>query len=410
MGTDQLPAFCHIGDHGTFGYHGLHRLIAMSDPLILWSPSSLVLHESNSLVGSKELLSYIDDGIVRIAGREEWLNSRGFRDNHPFEGARWKPDFDGVLKRWAELDNGKPVNERRVVACPPATGGEKARTYLEENPGEIDRILRIAESARADERIPQEVLSVSSQLASRHRGGKADRERVRIIVGAAYNHGEAFREVGARYPILLKSVDRKFLTIIRAASAGDAQGEKGRRVAQRRAEYSREALTQQTLELLRVLDCAAAGRTSSRNYERFVTGEGRRELVSWLADWQERLVREGGKLAEDEVLTELRSGLNRGTFSNPWWDAIRLRATNVVGLAGFVSAVAGFAIAPQDPWAGIGVGAAAFPIGKAALQTLGYVSSSFTGPNWPFMYVNGSSVTANSLRVINRVLDVAAED
>lgn len=56
MNEDSLfPTFCHIGEYDEAGYRMLHRMLAMSQPLILWAPTIPQLgrdrpgHDSNDI-------------------------------------------------------------------------------------------------------------------------------------------------------------------------------------------------------------------------------------------------------------------------------------------------------------------------------------------------------------------------
>lgn len=40
-----LPTFCHVSELGALGYGNLHRMLAMSRPLNLWAPSSVLLRD-----------------------------------------------------------------------------------------------------------------------------------------------------------------------------------------------------------------------------------------------------------------------------------------------------------------------------------------------------------------------------
>src|SRR5262245_55075561 len=96
--ASTLPTFCHISDLGTYGYSRLHRLISVSYPLILWSPSSVLLKSPDCRVSPRDFVKMIEDGIIRVTGRREWILSKSFRENHRWAGARWDPYVDGAIR------------------------------------------------------------------------------------------------------------------------------------------------------------------------------------------------------------------------------------------------------------------------------------------------------------------------
>jgi hypothetical protein len=65
-----FPTFCHINDYLLEGYGSLHRMIAVSDPLVLWAPSGFVIEKLFNVgkckVSAEDLVQYIELGHVQI--------------------------------------------------------------------------------------------------------------------------------------------------------------------------------------------------------------------------------------------------------------------------------------------------------------------------------------------------------
>ena len=80
MTTDAaFPTFCHISEYNEAGYRLLHRMLAMSQPLILWAPTSAGLEHEQCRIPPPKFIRYVEEGRIRVFGREPWLTSRVFR-------------------------------------------------------------------------------------------------------------------------------------------------------------------------------------------------------------------------------------------------------------------------------------------------------------------------------------------
>ena len=63
--------FCHINEYDDWGYRNLRRMIAASDPLVIWAPSSQLLGKSSTTkLTPREFLNCVENGAVQVAGRE----------------------------------------------------------------------------------------------------------------------------------------------------------------------------------------------------------------------------------------------------------------------------------------------------------------------------------------------------
>jgi len=146
-----LPTFCHISELGPLGYGNLHRMLAMSRPLNLWAPSSVLLRDPGCKVTPEDFIRYVRNGSIRIVARKKWLTESRKRDKHPWTGARWDPYVDGEIRSILEEDEaqGQPRAQRRVVAAGPEQGWSRAQEYVENNPDaarDWEAVLRLDDS------------------------------------------------------------------------------------------------------------------------------------------------------------------------------------------------------------------------------------------------------------------------
>jgi hypothetical protein len=81
--ANVFPIFCHISEYREAGYQALHRMLAISQPLNLWAPSSAYSHSPVCKLPPKDFVRYVDDGLIRVFGREECLLDPEHRARHP---------------------------------------------------------------------------------------------------------------------------------------------------------------------------------------------------------------------------------------------------------------------------------------------------------------------------------------
>jgi hypothetical protein len=430
VATSVFPTFCHIGEYDEYGYQMLHRMLAMSQPLNLWAPTSPQLAREGCRIPPRAFLDYVQEGRIRVLAREEWLTSRTFRDNlafkaeRPYPEARWTESFDGELKKMCEADASLPGDERKVVAAPKEGGWQWAEQYLAERPDQVARWNRIARSEVArwnraahtdkEAKIPAGTL----QAALRHAKGNPD-ELAAAILRDAYNHGQAVRLSGADVPFLLTAADRQFLDILREAADPDRPTARGTRsnAAQARKtvlptepppiDETSVELAAQLLDLLRLFDIASPRSRRDAGLDKFISGEGHHQLAAWLNRMCDQFKQSDARNLDHAVVTALQADLRRGELSSPLYDMVRHPVATSVGAIGLATAVVGFMIAPGDPLATAGFFASAFPVAGGLLQALGYVPTSFTGPQWPFLYTYASSARKQQIAHLLDVLDEA---
>lgn len=404
MAEDSLfPTFCHIGEYNDYGYQVLHRMLAVSQPLILWAPTSPLLESEQCRIPPKNFLRHVEEGRIRVFAREKWLISRDFRDSYVFHGARWNESFDRVLKKMCEDDASRPVEQRRVVAAPPEEGWQWAEEYLADKPGQVTKLNRIARGKTATSKIPAGTL----QAAFRY----ADDDPFRLaqaILRDAYNHGQAIKLSGAQAPFWLSPTDKTFATILRdTAAPGQHTADRSFRgpdatASAAPADETSAEIASQLLNILRLLDIGAPSLHRGKDLDGFLLSEGRQEMVTWLSRVCNLLkVTEASKL-DRAVITMLRADLDHAGFSRPLREMIRHPATTAVGAVGLVTTVLGSVTDPSGPVTLAGLFAAAFPVAQTLFRSLGYVPADYTGPQWPFLYAYGSPATKrNVIRLLN---------
>src|SRR5947199_5451206 len=139
---DVFRTFCHISEYGTDGYENLHRMVAASSPVVLWAQSSRLIESASCRLTNREYVKLIEDGQIRIIGREDWILSRPFRNNHRWPGSRWVAEIDDAIKSIASDDQGLPLNQRRVALAGRERGDVWAAEYIANNPQVVDDVSR----------------------------------------------------------------------------------------------------------------------------------------------------------------------------------------------------------------------------------------------------------------------------
>lgn len=383
------------------------RLRPVSQPLILWAPTSPLLESEQCRIPPKNFLRHVEEGRIRVFAREKWLFSRDFRDSYAFPEARWNENFDRALKKMCEDDASRPVEQRRVVAAPPEGGWQWAEEYLADKPGQVTRLNRLARGKTAMSKIPAGTL----QAAFRY----ADDDPFRLaqaILRDAYNHGQAIKLSGAQAPFWLSPTDKTLATILRDSAApgqrtaGRSLGGRDATASAAPADETSAEIAVQLLDVLRLLDIGAPSLHRGKDLDAFLLSEGRQEMVTWLSRVCNLLkVTEAGK-SDRAVITVLRAEIDHAGFSRPMREMIRHPATAAVGAVGLVTTVLGSVTDPSGPVTLAGLFAAAFPVAQTLFRSLGYVPADYTGPQWPFLYTYGSPATK---RNVTRLLNVLRE-
>ena len=272
-----LTTFCHISDVGEFGYQRLHRMITVSWPLTLWSPSSVLLNSRGCRVTPKEFVKLIEDGVIRIIGREPWILDRTFRNNHPWPGAKWDSYVEGAIRDIYFKDNLSPGTGRtRVTVAPSESGKEWAEGFLSEHPEQIAFWSHILNGPRSAEQIPPGTLDALRRM-------NADAYMAaEYVLRTARNHGKAMLDAGADVDFMLRPADAEFMKVLASAQVGDSVSASRVPIPRSSLDDQRASrLAAQLLEILAWLD-AVRGR---RSLKKFVKSGGHAQLASWFASF-----------------------------------------------------------------------------------------------------------------------------
>ncbi|HEX8646668.1 MAG TPA: hypothetical protein VF715_07180 [Thermoleophilaceae bacterium] len=392
MTTDGWRTFCHVSEYDEWGYRNLHRMIAGSDPLVLWAPSSqLLLHSPACRVGPDEFLEYVERGCVQVVAREDWIEKPRRRNAHPWDGAAWDQGIDGTLRAMCREDaNEKDLLKRRVAIAPEATGPEAAKRHLADHPETVEELRADLESAARDDRIPPGTLQAARP------GERSLEEAVEAILKDAFNHAEAIAYTRSESAILLAAQESAFLRYLIGAYARDrdpgAPG--GPPTAQLRA-YTNKEINEVLFELLERLE-----REGPVDLPRFMRSTGREALIEWTRGVAHRLHYEQPEDLRAELSDELRKTLEAGEFPPVLNNPTKLTLTG--GLA------TGIAEAFTSPSL-IGLTGLAFGVVEAAewtLKQMGLKKREYTGDQWPFQYAYASGASIRKQKALLELFDV----
>jgi|tagenome__1003787_1003787.scaffolds.fasta_scaffold20809828_2 hypothetical protein len=382
-----FPTFCHISEYGEPGYQNLHSLLALSQPLNLWAPSSVLIRHATQ-IPAKHFVRYVEQGFIRVQAREPWLTERAHRDGHPWEDARWDNEIDGALLSILRNDEGLPESERRVLAAPPERGEELAAERLALDPGQVGYWYGAYRGAGAARRIPEGTLDT----ARRYTDG-APFNVAKLILRVAYNHGAAFELSGARAPLLLSQADRRFVRLITQAGTTDSAPVPAPTAPSR--DLAAE-LAVQLLDVLRLLDVHAG----PRDLDTFLRGRGRQELVRWIADVCERYRHHPRRELDGLIIRELRRTVDPARFHSPLSELRERPVATAVGSIALAAGAVDFVLAPGNALSIAGMAAGAYQLGSGLARQMGWAPTTFDGPQWPFLYAYSSKAKRSQLAKI----------
>lgn len=180
-------------------------MILMGDEVVLWQPAARHLiksHETGaSPFGPDVLLSLVEDGIIKIAGRRKLIESPIER-NRPgsWEGQHWFEPFDSRIRAIANEDERGQAQDARVILL----GDEAGSQFADEQIGLQSPEFHVAKSLVGSERLPLGTRERIGRLKDRQ-GVLTDHESsllsTRAFLRDACNHRDALSAVGADLPI-----------------------------------------------------------------------------------------------------------------------------------------------------------------------------------------------------------------
>lgn len=373
----RLRTFCHISEYDEVGYRNLHRLIAASDPLVLWAPSSQIVSDPDVCrVSPSVFLDFVEEGTVQVVAREPWLDSPAFRDGHGWPGARWDKTIDEALRRMFRDDQRVPdLRQRRVVAAAEETGPDRAHEAIEKEPGIAAEIVEALSDGERKAEIPPGTLATATRSAD------DAFSRAAIVLRDAYNHADAITLSEAETAILLSPGDGVFSRRVAAIFSERLRDEPGRLGGSPDATSILTAaeLSRQLVELLATLESLGP----PADLPAFMRGRGREELIAWSRAAIDLLVDVRPARLKDEMARKLRDEIEAGAFASAPFD---LRFASGASLA---LAAIGLLEEPT-PLTLFGLAFAAHPVLRAAAEAHDLASAEFSGPRWPFRYVWGT--------------------
>ncbi|WP_448625827.1 hypothetical protein [Geodermatophilus sp. URMC 64] len=398
----SFRTFCHVSEYGVEGYANLHRMIAVSSPLVLWAPSSAFLAQPSCRVPPHDFLDYVDRGLIKVIGREHWLLGREQRRDASWVGASWDDYLDKALRTMAVGDQFCPVSERRVIIAEPEGGKEFAERELEENGRLVELITAMVTDAERRAEIPVGVLEAADKLT-----GRPDTLAFQVLRDA-YNHVNAVAEAQSQAPFLLQPRESRFVTLM-AELTQDRLGSAIPRTPSIGRTLSDAELAEFTREILRLLEhLDAARRTSLRD---FMDGEGHRQLAGWVGEIFAELVAVGATDVRGAVLRRVQHDFDKGELQDGPPGALR-RALEVAGRASFVGGVGEVLATGQLSALGaLGLLVGLFQeVGAPIAERLGFVPASYTGEQWPFLYTFGKPASGRGHAEMRSVLDSLVPD
>jgi len=381
-------------------------MIASSSRLVLWSPSSVFLREY-SFLEPREFLSYVDDGIIQVVGREPWITDRNHRNKvaeKRFPGAAWDDLIDSTLRGWCRADenNHVPEQRRRVRTAPPEGGLDWAEQHLDENPGLVETLGSFADDeAKARAEIPPGTLE-----AARSNTVEGDRRGfAKWILRDAYNHGQAIAYTGRSVPFLLARQDSAFLRLLIKLHAEEEFGR-----TYRARQYEEELLDQaqlvdQLVDLLGYLkERYDRNPTTLRNFIK--DSEGRTKLLAWMAEVANQVKQRKPENLKsylvDELLKRMPKRRQVAIFGPTRQSSAAQVGALAAGAGGIVSGVlSGIDLANPMGVASfvagvVSFGAGAMPTGENILRSLGVIPFDFDGPQWPFSFAFDAQATTKT--------------
>lgn len=400
--------FCHINDYEEDGFANLHRMIAASEPLVLWAPSSQFLQSPQCRVGEDEFLEYVEAGRIRIVGRRNWLMNKQARDAMSWPGGWWDDRTDGRVKAIAEEDQDlDDPNEKRVFVAPDERGADWAGAYLEEHPDDVLRLITELEDARRRNQLPKVLLGVP--------WGRGDDSRplVTRLLRDVFNHGEAIHLAGAQAPFFLAPRESTFLKLLdqvlhtgvsvppSPAAPLSSAGSRGAVPPDRSLSMEDYAqLTKEVFNILTTLD-----RSRGNSLRGFVAGEGHTALSTWYRETCGQAQQRFPEYRAGVLIRDLQSRYESGKLDESLAD-IFLSPDGGLNTAGIASSAADWASQAVISGFGLaGLAAGLVGLGRGALRALGYTKVGPTKAEWPFLYTFGHRPNRREYETVARALD-----
>lgn len=203
-----MRSFWHINEFAFEAMDVLTFAVLFSDEVVLWAPSASRINEAcnhqlkYTNYNSRDILTCVESGAIRIAGRERWLLDKSWRNGQAWDYAHWDDGFDSEVRRIAKEDMGK-LSPRVIIASDEDRGYQFADEQLEkaESPA-----VAAASALVKRGQLPLGTLQRGGRIA----GGKVtmapDRIFIREVIRDAFNH-EWARTLIAKADIPIETSD-----------------------------------------------------------------------------------------------------------------------------------------------------------------------------------------------------------
>ena len=391
MSTAVFPTFCHISEFGDRAYNRLDTMISLSFPLTLWAPSwNFIEAHANEQVSASVVCKLVEKGLIRIAGREFWINNRKRRQERAkeWEGAQWTTYDERIQSIAVEDQDTRPEQARRVQIVADEDGYPRADEFLSNRPEAIESISRLIRNKKipqgTQERIEREGLT----------GFQAARE----VLRDARNHGRAIGDTGARVPFLSLDYGR-FVGLINEIDEPLVITTSERRVR------SIRELAQKTLDLLD--DLASFGQP---NLSTFAGSSAHYELASWMAEITEVVKDKNVSDIEQLVLESLRRDIDKNFPEIPTFDIRevheKLENQEMTEVLSRIFELLACAVHPGDLWHLGGAIFVSLRFGYNLLISFNFVPADYAGMNWLFLYVFGRRPRLRDLELFRHYLEI----
>ncbi len=391
---EQLPS----GDKalGETSFGRLRNLMAFSDPLVVWSPSSSLMRRSPlwGEDGMRMFLDLVGKGAVQVAGRGSWLRNEDLRKSHRWEHAKWIDWFDEQVKDMIAAP-GTPPEKATVLAAPEDRAREWADHWLfdDRRHRRFERVDRLVRSGE-----------VPAGTKERTKGLTDARRRAIEVVRDAYNHLEAARICGSDVEAL--SDEARFYGLMEDVRTElEPNAEPKARL---------DAVGPETLTLIEAVHLILDGlRATTKPDDKFrkymLDSQAHRELAQWTRRMRDEASTDrscrhplASEQWSDRLISDLRAGLQPPSSISG-----RKRATEVgVNAASTAGTVLGATVAP--PLA-LGLAAAAYgwiTLGKGLVRDAGFLPLGTASPRWVYMYAFGRMPKRAEIEQIHRALDI----
>lgn len=380
----DFTTFNHINDYGEQGYAALEREIASSHPLVLWAPSMALLEQcynnpaNECSISPERFIRYVENGYVRVIGRQWWLFEKEKREKRAetFQPAIWTR-YDDQLLAIARNDANLPDGEARVRNVEDEEGFGWARRVIEEerrksgvNSKTQPPLVRdIVEMIRRGQ-----VPTGTAEQAMRQ---PTPEQQALHVLRDVKNHTDAYHQADGE-GFIMAPEDSRFLQLLEKNRNFGTTPATARMKPELENQVRSAKVEEAILGLLERL--SYQGRRPS--FDQFIESEAHRALVFFTSQMHGQAksvkLKALDRYVRERLFEQIQHGMPRRTR---WSQGMMLT------IAGFIPAIGITATGyPATVTTLAGVGISAIQLTYRALQRIGLIADSYSGPQWPFLY------------------------